>query len=154
MKREVDVPLAGARAERGDGEPKGCLWFRGECSDTVKVAVPVELAAAVAMRGAKVRLVVEVEPEREAQGESAKVAGPWERTPNGQLWERRRVINGTLMYERVARVRKEQGYATPYWHWRTLDASGATTGTGTALAVQQAQDAADEILRADGWVLQ
>lgn len=141
MKREVDVPLAGARAERGDGEPKGCLWFRGECSDTVKVAVPVELAAAVAMRGAKVRLVVEVEPEREQESaaDHAKVAGPWEPSP-GRRWVRR------VDYRVVAEV-SPRGFGRHEVDW------SAQGGSGTALAVQQAQDAADEVLRADGWVL-
>ena len=148
MKREVDVPLAGARAERGDGEPKGCLWFRGECSDTVKVAVPVELAAVVATRGAKVRLVVEVEPEREQESaaDQAKVAGPWEPSP-GRRWVRR------VDYRVVAEV-SPRGFGRHEVDWSAQDGSGMSRGfAGTALAVQQAQDAADEILRANGWVL-
>lgn len=138
MKREVDVPLAGARAERGDGEPKGCLWFRGECGDTV------ELAAAVAMRGAKVRLVVEVEPESAA--DQAKVAGPWEPSP-GRRWVRR------VDYRVVAEV-SPRGFGRREVDWSAQDGSGMSRCfAGTALAVQQAQDAADEILRANGWVL-
>lgn len=144
MRREVDVPLAGARAERGDGEAAGHLWFRGECGDSVKVAVPVELAAAVAMRGAKVRLVVEVEPEREAQGESAKVAGPWEQS-TGLRWVRRDD------YAVVAEVRPR--VAGQHWFdW------GAGTGhavvAGSTERFEDAKRAADQHLRADGWVLQ
>ena len=180
MRREVDVPLAGARAERGDGEPKGHLWFRGECGDSVKVAVPVELAAAVALHGARVRLVVNVDdgtdiewpqpgtkaveqnkatvsavdrlcamavgaPAPPAES-SKKVAGPWEQSTGGR-WVRR------VDYRVVAEV-SPRGFGRHEVDWSAQDGSGMSRCfAGTALAVQQAQDAADEFLRADGWVL-